>query len=153
MMYENKNAYISMMISLVIHMGLYFIYLSISDIKADDMILLEDIEFIEIESDKIYSIVPEIPQQVPPKSVLDFVKMAFQILKKPVGPKDSESVQGWRELLFLTLEQMLHTEIRNPKDFEKMSKNYLKRIEDLEDVRRTLGSRIRKASILSLPSV
>ena len=43
------------------------------------------------------------------------------------------------------MQQILETDLKNIKDFEWMSKNYEKRIEELEDVRRTLGNRIRRA--------
>jgi len=51
-------------------------------IKADiDMIVLENIELIEIQSD--IPVIQEVPGQVPPKNIIEFFKMALPSFKKP----------------------------------------------------------------------
>lgn len=82
-MSERKNVYISFTSSLVIHVFLCIFYLYLSQARKTNMIFLENIELIEIEPD--IPIIQEMPRQaqIPPKSVIDFIKMALPVFKKP----------------------------------------------------------------------
>lgn len=82
-MTERKYVYISFTGSFVIHALLCGFYLYLYQMrKTKNMILLENIELMEIESDA--PVVQVIPKQTPPKTVLDFIKMVLPTYCSPV---------------------------------------------------------------------
>lgn len=80
-MAETKNVYISFSSSLLIHSLIFGFYLYLNQLRKTNLIILENIELIEIEQDE--TIVQKMPRQIPPKTILDFVKMAMPVFKKP----------------------------------------------------------------------
>lgn len=82
-MFERKNIYITFTTSLLIHAMLGLFYMRVTQVKKESTLFLENIEFIEIEADVEVPQEIYVPAQVLPKSVLDFVKMALPIFKKP----------------------------------------------------------------------
>ena len=72
------------MSSLLFHVILGTSYLYLKHMQDSNMLLLENIEFIEIHPD-IVQPAQDIcmPKQAPPKNVMDFIKMALPTFKKP----------------------------------------------------------------------
>ena len=83
-MFEKKNVYVSFSSSLLIHGMIGLLYLHITMVQKESILLLENIEFIEIEADVEVPQEVHMPAQAPPKSVLDFIKMALPVFKKPI---------------------------------------------------------------------
>ncbi|MBN1621992.1 MAG: energy transducer TonB [Endomicrobiales bacterium] len=107
--YDKRNISVSMIISIIFHLLLYASFLHLKGIQNENMILLEDIEFIEIEADVPIHDVLEIPAQAPPKNVLDFIKMAFLPQKE----------EGLREIAEPDMEQKIDINQSQKIDLDK----------------------------------
>lgn len=82
-MIETRNVYISFTSSFMVHILIFSFYLFLKEAQKANILLLENIELIEIEPDIHVAQQMPIPKQAPPKSMLDFVKMALPSFRKP----------------------------------------------------------------------